>query len=123
MFSPYCSLFDALLRPDHLGPVEPLCNLYQDHDVHVVQVQMPGVSRDAIDIQVVHGILKIHGKSVVPGTPDPDHQEFRATEYSREFRVSDEVDVAAITAQHQDGVLTLRVPRGKSSQAHKIQIT
>jgi HSP20 family molecular chaperone IbpA len=83
---------------------------------------MPGVPRDAIDIQVDRGILTIQGKSEIPGTPDPTRQEFKSTVYRREFHVADEVDVASITAKHQDGILTLTVPRGKATQAHKISV-
>ncbi len=125
MFSPYASLFDSLLRhdyQDHDDSVVPKCNLYRQDQDYVVQVQLPGVPRDAIDILVDRGVLVVMGKADIPGTPDPAHQEFKSTQYRREFRVSDEVDVASIAAKYQDGILTLTVPRGKASLAHKISV-
>ena len=105
----------------------PRSNLYRQSDGTVVQIQMPGVPREAIDIQVVDGILRVKGKT--PGldkklVPDVLRQEFdQEVEYRRDFRVADDIDAAGITAMLIDGILTLHIPDGKSAPAHKIPVT
>ena len=96
-------------------------------DFYEINMELPGVKADDIDIQVHDDTLTIKGEKRF------EHQEtgrsyyFSEREYGafqRSFRLPAQVDKQTITADFTDGVLTVRVPKASTApdQSHKIKI-
>jgi HSP20 family protein len=84
---------------------------------------MPGVSKDDVDVQVERGVLTLSGRSGIE-TPSgrPVYEGFQQMDYFRSVTLSDEIDRGAITANIANGVLTVVLPRAASAQTRKITV-
>lgn len=95
----------------------PPVDLYQDGDNTHVRVELPGVARDAIQIEVVDGQLNLRAERV------RGEGEARETvAFSRSITLSDQVDDTAIRAQLENGVLTLTLPKKPEAKPRKVTV-
>ncbi|MGZ8164837.1 MAG: Hsp20/alpha crystallin family protein [Methylobacter sp.] len=107
---------EAVLRP----PVD----VYEDGKGITLVADLPGVSRDRLNIQVDQNTLTIEGQMVIdmPEGMESLYADVRGTRFQRSFSLSSELEVDKIEAQMKDGVLTLMVPKRAELQPHKIEI-
>ena len=98
-------------------------------DSYVIDAELPGYTRDEINVEVNDDILTISAeKHSESNDEDKNNGYIRRERYfgsvSRSFNIS-EVDAAAITAKHENGVLSLTLPKKKEElpKSHKIQIS
>ncbi|RMF87198.1 MAG: Hsp20/alpha crystallin family protein [Nitrospinota bacterium] len=103
--------------------VAPPVDIYETEEGLVVMADLPGVSRESLDVRVDNNILTIRGvpKSVTPG--DLVYREFELVPFFRQFELSDKIDQARITAEFKLGVLTLRLPKAEEVKPRKIEVT
>jgi HSP20 family protein len=95
------------------GSWVPLADVHETADTYVVEVELPGLARDAIEVQAQGGELLVRGERRPAGArPDSFHRlERRHGRFSRVFRFEQPVDCARITAELREGVLRLEVPK------------
>jgi HSP20 family protein len=107
---------DYVLRP----PV----NVFEDADGITLEADMPGVSKDRLQLKVDRDSLLIEGDIHfdMPEGMEALHADVRATRYSRSFALSRELDAEGIDASLKDGVLTLRVPKRAEVRPRKINV-
>ena|ERR1700682_2957623 len=85
---------------------------------------LPGVTRDQLDVRVHDGSLSIEAEAVVP-TPANlrlQHAELREPHFARTFTLSADFDTSKIEANLQDGVLKLTIPRREEAQPRRIEV-
>lgn len=101
----------------------PPTDIYETGDAVTVIADMPGVTRDAVNIELEQNVLTIHGKSRdhLPEDDSPAYQEYGIGDFERTFRLSDEIDRDNIEARLVHGVLTLTLPKAKPSRK-KIEV-
>ncbi len=101
----------------------PAADIYSTDDAITVVADMPGVSKDALEIDLREGVLTLTGKVE---TPPEDYRElqreYRIGGYLRKFNISDQIDQSAIEATLKDGVLTLTLPKAEEARPRKIQV-
>lgn len=87
-------------------------------------VDLPGLSINDIDVHFEDGELTIHGRTPPRQTENTVYlaQEYGIGDFHRSFRVSDEVDAANITAQYENGVLQLHLPKSVAAAPRKIKV-
>jgi HSP20 family protein len=84
---------------------------------------MPGVSKDGVDVQVERGVLTISGKvGSEPHVGRTVYRGFQRLDYFRSVALSDEVDRTKISASQSDGVLTVVLPKAAAAQTRKITV-
>jgi len=85
---------------------------------------IPGVSRDGIDIDFENGVLTINGKveNRVPEGTNVLLAEYGVGDFHRHFQVSESVDASKITAEYNHGVLTLHLPKVEAAKMRKITV-
>ena len=107
---------DIVLRP----PVD-IC---EDADGLTIRADMPGVSRERLDIKVDRDALVIEGevKIDLPENMEALFADVRSTRYRRSFALSRELDVDAIDANLSNGVLSLRIPKRAEVRPRKIEV-
>ena len=91
----------------------------------VVMGEMPGVTKKGVNIQVSENELTITGRFLVDldGEEHVTFREIPGADYRRTFTLSDAVDREKISAELNDGVLTVRLAKSDSVKPREIQIT
>lgn len=105
--------------------LQPPVDIGEDADGITVWVDMPGVSRDQLNIQVDRETLVIEGQARIdmPENMRPLYADVRSTRYRRSFALSSELDTNQIDASIRDGVLTLRIHKRPESKPRKIEVS
>jgi len=104
-----------LFRPD--------VDILEHSDAYMILADMPGVTEDAVDIQLDKGVLTLDARAAEDTTEGtPRHAEYRSGGYHREFRISKDIDAAGVTATMKNGVLELRLPKSAESQPRRISV-
>ena len=102
----------------------PTTDIFETEDALTVVMEVPGVNKEAVDISVENEVLKIEAK-IDPSKYDgmePVYTEYNVGHYTRSFNLSNKIDQEHISAQLDDGVLTLNLPKAKESQPRRISI-
>ncbi len=107
-----------------LPRVKPATDIIEKEDGFYIFVDMPGVGKEDLVIDLNEDELKVSGKAEydVPEGRKLGHVEFGGGEYFRSFTVSHIVDKERIKATLKDGVLELYLPRQEKVQPRKIEI-
>jgi len=107
-----------------LPRVKPATDIIEKDDGFYIYVDMPGVTKSDLIIDLNEEELKVSGKAeyVLPEGQKLGHVEFGGGEYFRSFTVSHIVDKERIKATLRDGVLELYLPRLERAQPRKIEI-
>jgi HSP20 family protein len=90
----------------------------------LILADLPGVRSEDIDIHFEDRQLTISGR-VAPRQPDGTRyllREYGLGDFSRTFRVSEQIDGARISAECRDGVLTLHLPKVEAAKPRKIAV-
>lgn len=102
----------------------PPVDIFEDKNGITLLMDLPGVARDRLDIQVDDDTLSIEGEAAIdmPEGMQPLHADVRATRYRRRFTLSRELAMDRISASMTDGVLTVKIPKREELQPRKIEI-
>ena len=102
----------------------PSTDAYETEDGLTLVMEMPGVSRENLDVSLEEGILRVEGRldfSKYTGLA-PLYTEYNVGHYARSFSLSDKVDQDKIGATLEDGVLTLTLPKSPAARPRRIAI-
>jgi len=102
----------------------PPVNVTEDSSGITLIADMPGVAKDKLSLQVEADTLTIEGE-VGLSTPqgmDATHIEVSQPRYRRVFTLSKELDSEKVSAEFNQGVLKLRIPKAAHAQARKVEI-
>ena len=89
-----------------------------------VVADVPGASKEGIDINFEKGVLTIHAKVEPRHAEEMDYllREYGVGDYYRVFTVSENIDASKISAEYADGILTLHLPKSVAAQPRKIEV-
>ncbi|MFC9825155.1 Hsp20/alpha crystallin family protein [Streptomyces erythrochromogenes] len=98
---------------------------YREGDEYVVAFDVPGVTADAIDIDVERNMLTV--KAERRPTAKVDNVKVELSErplgvFSRQIMLADTLDTERIQADYDAGVLTLRIPIAERAKPRKVSI-
>lgn len=102
----------------------PRVDVIEDDAGITLLADMPGVSKESLEIKVENDALLIEG-TVSPATPqalEATYAEIRVPRYRRSFTLSRELDAGRIEAQLKDGVLKLRIPKQEQAKPQRISV-
>jgi HSP20 family molecular chaperone IbpA len=104
----------------------PLVDIYELEDgTTVVEAEVPGATKESLDIRVDKGVLVIAAEAKVAAWGEDyarTYVSFEGGKYYRAFALSDEIDRDRIEASMADGMLTLRLPKAAAAQTRKIEV-
>ncbi|MGW4725565.1 Hsp20/alpha crystallin family protein [Streptomyces sp. S1] len=98
---------------------------YREGDSYVIVMDLPGVSTDAIDIDVERNMLTVKAERRPVARADDAQMELSERPlgvFSRQLVLADTLDTEKITADYEAGVLTLRIPIAERAKPRKIAI-
>ena len=120
------NLRDMLLWPSEIRPFAELAlDAYETKDDIVFKAVVPGVKPDDIEVTISHGVLTIKGEiKAEKEEKDRDyiHRERRYGEFCRTVTLPKEVDADKATAEFEDGILKLTLPKVEAAKAKSIKI-
>lgn len=102
--------------------IAPPVDIYETAEGLVVLADLPGVTRDNLEVRVDNNILTIQGHSAHAAPGEPVYREYQMIHFFRQFELSDKVDQARISAELKQGVLTLQLPKAEEAKARKIEV-
>src|SRR5215213_9634798 len=93
--------------------LRPPVDIFEDAHGIMVVAEMPGVSKDGLNIQADRNNLLLEGEIAIdmPAGMEAVHADVQSTRYARSFTLSGELETDAIDAKLKDGVLTIRIPK------------
>ena len=105
------------------GTFPPINIFRQGHDF-VAIVELPGLSKNSLDVQAKENTLRISGEKVVEyGNDVSVHRRERvAGRFDRTITVPIQIDPDRIKAEYREGVLALFIPRSESDKPRTIKI-
>ena len=101
----------------------PFVDIYDLPDSVMVFADMPGVSKEGVDVRVVDNQLMIRGQTPARTDGVCLIGECAHYDYYRAMRVSNVIDAENIQAEMKDGVLTLTLPKQESAQPVEVPIS
>ncbi|BCG05506.1 heat-shock protein (plasmid) [Paraburkholderia sp. PGU19] len=104
--------------------ITPAVDIFEDGQAVTLWADLPGVTKDKLDVRVHDGNLSIEAEAVVP-TPANlrlQHAEVREPRFARTFTLSPDFDTSKIEASLQDGVLKLTIPRREEARPRRIEV-
>jgi len=102
--------------------IAPPVDIFETQDALTVVADLPGVSKDNVDIRVEDDVLTIKGRSNYSPKANMLREEFKLQGYYRQFQLSDEVDQDKISAESKSGVLTVHLPKAEKSKPRQIKV-
>jgi HSP20 family protein len=103
--------------------VTPDVNIVETKDGYVLEAEMPGVSKEGLEITLEGNEITIVGhrkNEVVTGTPL--FRERALADYRRVFELDPAIDTARIAAKMDQGVLSLTLPKSERVKPRKIAV-
>jgi HSP20 family protein len=102
----------------------PPVDVIEDANGVTVWADLPGVTREKLDVKVRDGSLSIEAEAVLPVSAalKLQHAEIRAPYFARSFALSPDFDTSKIEANLKDGVLKLTIPRREEARPRSIPI-
>ncbi|MEE8346848.1 MAG: Hsp20/alpha crystallin family protein [Dehalococcoidia bacterium] len=120
-------LFDDVWTPTiwherhHAFPVD----LYETDESVVAKAALPGVNPDEVDVSVNDDLLTIKGEKKEENKDEGEHyvhREFTYGVFCRTVQLPASVDSEKATAEYEDGVLTITLPKHEGERARTIKV-
>jgi HSP20 family molecular chaperone IbpA len=102
----------------------PPVDVIEDGVGITLYADLPGVPKDKLSLHVEAETLTIEGEVALemPTDMDSTHAEIGLARYRRVFSLSRELDAEKVSAEFNQGVLTLRIPKAEHAQPRRIEV-
>jgi len=102
----------------------PSTDIFETSDALKIVMEVPGVPKDAVDVKVENDVLSIEARIDTANYNglDPVYTEYPVGHFARSFKLPEQVDEHNITAQLEDGVLTLTLNKRPETKPRRIAI-
>ena len=104
--------------------ITPPTSVSETTDGYLLELEMPGVSKDGLEISIENNELSIIGRRSNPAIDGTlVHRESRAQDYRRSFEIDPSIDSGKIAARMNQGVVTLTLPKAEEVKPRKITVS
>lgn len=103
---------------------KPLYNVNGSADAYEVRIEMPGVPKGGVKLELDDNILSVRGErsTVLPEGMKALHRELSPLNYQLRLRLNTPVDEDKMTATLEDGVLAIRLPLKEVAKPRQIAV-
>ena len=121
---------NTTVRETHTGEraqreqfVAPVSSLLEDGEGYTLQIEMPGVNKEGLEISVENNELTIVGRRSLPTVEGTlIHRESRLNDFRRTFELDPSINTEKISARMDQGVVTLTLPKAEQVKPRKITV-
>jgi len=116
-------------QPRETAPIEPTyvtpsVDITENKDEYQLEADMPGVAKTGIEVLLENNELTLIGRrQAPPPRGDLVHQESSRLDYRRAFVLDPAIDTTKISAEIEQGVLTVHLPKSQRMKPRKISVT
>lgn len=102
----------------------PFLDLFQEGENVVLTAEIPGMKKEDLNIEVKDNLFRISGERKVNYPEDSSFHriERRTRKFDRTIRLPHKVEIEAVKADYQDGVLKVVLPRAASDKPKQIKV-
>jgi HSP20 family protein len=114
----------SLMNAAPAATIRPLVDIFETADGITLQADMPGVSKDGLNLRIDGANLMIEGTiGIAPEKQmSPLYADIRSTLYRRSFVLGNELETGNIDANLKDGILTVRIPKRAELRPRRIEV-
>ncbi|HEY2585751.1 MAG TPA: Hsp20/alpha crystallin family protein [Tepidisphaeraceae bacterium] len=119
------NLVDDVLGTRGFAATYPGVNVWEDGDNAYVEAELPDVTMNDIEVDVMGDQVTIRGQRKIPDPPQGGtyrRRERPEGAFSRMLQLPWEINPDQVEAKLQDGILTVRLPKSESAKPRKIPV-
>jgi HSP20 family protein len=107
------------------GPRLMPMDLYREGDIYMLSADLPGIDPDSVDIDVDGQLLTIRAERTLSNHDGVKwlSRERQAGSFLRQLNLGQGIDIDAITASYDNGVLSVMIPVSAKGKPRKVQVT
>src|SRR5205809_620980 len=104
--------------------VAPPASVIEAGDGYRLEVEMPGVNKEGLEISINNTELTIVGRRSLPTVEGTlVHRESRPENFRRTFEIDPSIDANRISAKIEQGLVTLTLPKAEHVKPRKITVS
>jgi HSP20 family protein len=107
------------------GAWNPSVDIYENKDQIVLEAELPGMNRDDFELTVENNVITLRGERQFEKKDETDnyHRVERSYgSFTRSFTLPHTVSTEGATADYQNGVLRVALPKREETKARRIEI-
>ncbi len=105
-----------------MNEMTPAVDIYENDDEILLHVEMPGVVKEDIKVDIDNGILSFSGIRKLKTEGVRTYEEFTDVEYARSFSVPQTIEIDKVEAELKNGILKLHLPKSEAVKPRQIEI-
>jgi len=103
--------------------IAPAATVLENADGYTLEVEMPGVSKETLEMWVENNELTIVGRRSIPTVEGTLlHRESRSENFRRTFELDPSINAEKISAKIEQGVASLTLPKAEQVKPRKITV-
>ena len=112
------------LSAHHADSWSPAIDVYETSDRYVVAAELPGLTREQIELAMADSRLTIRGQRTDRAAENVHYHQVERGHgaFARTFEFNDQINVDTVTADLANGVLTITLPKLPPSAGRKIDV-
>ena len=122
---------DTLTRETHEADrtqaeqfITPPASVTEIADGYMLEIEMPGVKKDGLEISFENNELTIIGRRSLPAVEGtPIHHESRPENFRRTFELDPSIDGGKISAKIDQALVTLTLPKAEHVKPRKVTVS
>ena len=104
--------------------IAPPASVIEAGEGYTLELEMPGVTKDGLDISVENNELTVVGQRSLPTVQGTlIHHESRSNNFRRTFELDPSIDADKISAKIEQGLVTLTLPKAEHVKPRKISVS
>ncbi len=104
--------------------IAPVATVLENADGYMLQVEMPGVNKEGLEMWVENNELTIIGRRSLPTVQGTViHRESRRANFRRAFELDPSIDAGKISAKIEQGLVSLTLPKAEQVKPRKITVS
>ena len=110
--------------PETANVLKPRYTIVNGKDRYEIRVEVPGVRKDGVHVNLDQGVLTIHARRrpAAPDTWKALHRELNDLDYALRLKLNAPVDDTKLSAKLDDGVLVLSLPVKEAAKPRTIAV-
>ena len=108
------------------GAWAPSVDIYENKDQIVLEAELPGMKQEDFDLSIENNVLTLRGERKFEKTDESDNYHRVERSYgafTRSFTLPQTVSAEGATAEYNNGVLRVTLPKREETKARRIQVT
>lgn len=102
--------------------IRPAVNIIETEEGLFLTADLPGTTKESIDVNVEKGILTISAPANITTPGTSVYREFELGSYYRQFTIPETLDHEKAKADYVNGILTLRIPKAEIAKPRRIDV-